>query len=281
MSTRTSWRRERARASGVERSGSRCLCSWCWGGAGALWWNQGRLNAPEASKSPAAKPASTEATGGEVESAKKEENAKGVEAEPAIEPTESNENAAAPTEPEPAEQAKGAEPSPSALDEQAEETAKQEAAAAIDEELESEQAALDEQRGKKADKKASKRADKETTSSGASYEALMRSAKKMRKKQPSKALALYKQALAKRPRSVEALSNTGKLQLKAGKTSDAIATFKRCRKAMPRYTPCMYWHGRALEKSGRRSEAKKAYENYLDVNPDGSQSADVRRRLSR
>ena len=110
---------------------------------------------------------------------------------------------------------------------------------------------------------------------------MIRAAKKLKRKSPSKALALYKQALAKRPTSPDALSNVGRLQMKAGQTAAALTTFKKCRKAMPRYTPCTYWHGRALEKAGRRSEAMKAYENYLDVNPDGSLSADVRKRLSR
>ena len=109
----------------------------------------------------------------------------------------------------------------------------------------------------------------------------MRASKKLKRKQPSRALALYKQALAQRPSSPDALSNVGLLQMKSGKTAAAIQTFKKCRKAMPRYTPCMYWHGRSLEKAGRRSDAMKAYEKYLDVNPDGSQAIDVRKRLSR
>jgi tetratricopeptide (TPR) repeat protein len=164
---------------------------------------------------------------------------------------------------------------------QAAETAREVAAAAVDEELES-GANLPEEKpaaAKKTKKKTPKPGNAASPSKG--YASLMRAAKKLKRKQPSKALDLYKQALAQRPSSVDALSNVGRLQLKSGKTSAAIKTFTRCRKAMPRYTPCMYWHGRSLEKAGRRSDAEKAYEKYLDVNPDGSQAIDVRRRLSR
>jgi Flp pilus assembly protein TadD len=107
----------------------------------------------------------------------------------------------------------------------------------------------------------------------------MRLAKKTSRSNKTRALALYKMALSKRPNSPDALVNVGKHQLKTGQGGAAVSTLERCRKARPRYTPCLYWLGLAHQRSGRASEAKKAFEAYLDVNPDGSLSADVRKRL--
>lgn len=165
---------------------------------------------------------------------------------------------------------------------EAAETAREVASAAVDEELEADAKGL-EVKPSKDKKSREKKAQKSgaTASPSRGYASLIRAAKKLKRKQPNKALALYKQALAQRPSSVDALSNVGRLQMKSGKTSEALKTFKRCRSAAPRYTPCMYWHGRALEKAGRRSDAMKAYEKYLDVNPDGSLAVDVRKRLTR
>ena len=241
----------------------------------AFWWN-----GQESSVSETEEPSTSKTSGAVVAPQAPQE--KPAEPVAAVAP-KADEPAAAEVAPKNADEPAAETPEEVAESEaqrQAAETARQEAEAAIDEELESDAKVLD---AKPSSKKTSKTSKKATggESSVRGYDALMRAAKKLRRKQPSKALALYKQALAQRPSNPDALSNVGKLQMKSGQTSAAINTFKRCRKAMPRYTPCMYWHGRALEKAGRRPDAMKAYEKYLDVNPDGSQAVDVRKRLSR
>jgi hypothetical protein len=164
-----------------------------------------------------------------------------------------------------------------------------EAAAAIDEEIDAEAAkapaptaALEpatKAKAKAATKAKAKAAGGGVASAPKSFEALMRLAKKTAKSNKSRALKLYKMALAMRPSSPDALVNVGKQQLKTGQGGAAVSTLERCRKARPRYTPCMYWLGLAHQRSGRQGEAKKAFEAYLDVNPDGSLAADVRKRL--
>jgi len=260
------------------------------GAAGALWWSRGESAEPAPEPTASAEKTADQASTGAApkkpeapaEEPTAEEPLENAVAQVADQDTAAEAKTPSEADSEPAEPA-DSETSESDEQKKAAETARLEAAAAIDEEIDSESLALDENPTSKKKAKKGKKG-KSSEGSGSSvkgYESLIRAAKKLRRKQPSKALALYKQALAQRPSSPDALINVGRLQMKSGKTAAAIKTFKRCRKAMPRYTPCMYSHGRALEKAGRRSDAMKAYENYLDVNPDGSQAADVRKRLSR
>jgi tetratricopeptide (TPR) repeat protein len=260
------------------------------GAAVALWWSGQQPPVTEASKPATSENASSAAASGGDE-----------DRPPSSVVQETSKSAVAPVAQAPVADDKEPkeELTPKAEadgDKEAAEMAHREAAAAIDEELDSDADAQTarpsrEKSPKKGSAKSAKSAKstkstKSTKSAGSEssakgYAALMRAAKKLKRKEPSRALALYKQALAQRPSSPDALSNVGRLQMKSGKTAAAIQTFKKCRKALPRYTPCMYWHGRSLEKAGRRSDAMKAYEKYLDVNPDGSQAIDVRKRLSR
>jgi tetratricopeptide (TPR) repeat protein len=134
--------------------------------------------------------------------------------------------------------------------------------------------------GRLAKKKAKpQELDSKPLPTGKSFDSLMRLARKTAKSNKSRGLMLYKQALGMKPMNPGALVNVGKLQMKLGQASAAITTLEKCRKVMPRYTPCMYWLGRTHERAGRKSAAKKVYESYLDVNPDGSQASDVRARL--
>ena len=108
---------------------------------------------------------------------------------------------------------------------------------------------------------------------------LMSRAKRVRKKNPAQALAMYKRVLEKNPNHSDAMQLASRAYLQLGRTSEAIALLKVCRNKRPRFSPCLYYLGRAFERAGNSQNAKKAYKKLVDEFPESSLSIKARKKL--
>ncbi len=89
-----------------------------------------------------------------------------------------------------------------------------------------------------------------------------------------------KQALIKNPRGFEAFTIMGQIDLEANKVKSAITYFKRAISYNNKYSPAYFYLGTSLQLNGDNSGAKKMYERYLKLAPDGEFANDVKAILS-
>ncbi len=97
----------------------------------------------------------------------------------------------------------------------------------------------------------------------------------------SKARALFRKVVDRRPRSPEPWANLGWCDLADGRPSQALGYFERALRKSRRYADALFGKARALETAGRRAEAIEAYKEYLEQHPLGSKSHMIRRKLER
>ncbi len=82
------------------------------------------------------------------------------------------------------------------------------------------------------------------------------------------AIGQYEQALRMRPDSVEVHCSLGYLFLEEGKISDAIGEYEQALRIMPGLHQVHYNLAVALERAGRTGDAIAHYEQALEINPD-------------
>ncbi len=108
---------------------------------------------------------------------------------------------------------------------------------------------------------------------------LLSRAKKVRKKNPGEALALYTRVLQKKPNHGDAMQLAARAHMQLGQHSSAVDLLKACRKKRPRFSPCLYYLGRAFEAKGDAANAKKVYKQLIDESPESSLAIKARKRL--
>ena len=64
-----------------------------------------------------------------------------------------------------------------------------------------------------------------------------------------------------------------------GNAGAAATAFQRALELNPRYSVAEFWLGEAQRRAGRRAEAIQAYEQYLELAPDGNQAESARQTL--
>ncbi len=100
-----------------------------------------------------------------------------------------------------------------------------------------------------------------------------------RKGSVKKALQAYDRALALQANDVEALTGKGLCHLDAGSFLAASNWFRRALKKNNRFADAIMGLAEAYRYSGRKQQAAKYYQRYLDVMPNGPESAVARRNL--
>lgn len=138
--------------------------------------------------------------------------------------------------------------------------------------------------GKPAQKPRKEAAKGEKTANEAlpqNVDGLLARAKKVRKKNPAEALALYKKVLAKNPNHVDAMQLAARAYLQLRRSSEAIKLLKECRKRRPNFSPCLFYLGRAFETAGQKANAAKAYKRLVDEFPESSLSVKARKKLGK
>lgn len=83
-----------------------------------------------------------------------------------------------------------------------------------------------------------------------------------------------------RPRSPEPWASLGWCELDARNYQKAIKHFDQALRQNPRYADGMYGQATAYERAGMKTQAKQAYQAYLNVHPRGSKAAIIRRKLA-
>jgi tetratricopeptide (TPR) repeat protein len=91
--------------------------------------------------------------------------------------------------------------------------------------------------------------------------------------------ALYRQALAERPRSPGALTGLGYTCLDRGQTSKAIDLFKQAIAADREYALAVFGLGEAYREQGKPDRALQAFKQYLTLKPSGRDSDAARRQI--
>jgi predicted TPR repeat methyltransferase len=64
-----------------------------------------------------------------------------------------------------------------------------------------------------------------------------------------------------------------------GNRDGAVGAFQRALELNPRYSVAEFWLGEAQRRAGRRADAIHAYEQYLELAPDGNQAEAARQAL--
>lgn len=112
------------------------------------------------------------------------------------------------------------------------------------------------------------------------FDAHMRRGNDLMASNPTAAIAHFQKAMGLSG-SVEPVAKIGWAYLNQGRPQEAIVWFERAMARSSRYASTYEGLGRALERAGRRSEAIRAYEQYLENFPVGSQASRVRAALER
>ncbi len=89
-----------------------------------------------------------------------------------------------------------------------------------------------------------------------------------------------KQALIKNPKGYEAFTLLGQMELEANKVKSAITYLKRAISYNSGYAPAYFYLGTCYQLDGKNIEAKKMYQRYLNLAPDGEFANDVRAIMS-
>jgi hypothetical protein len=114
------------------------------------------------------------------------------------------------------------------------------------------------------------------------FEGILAQATALRERdKPEAAMNLYGLAHELRPDSVEPLAGRGLTLLDLGNPAVAEASFEQALKVNPRYTPAIMGMAEALRLQGKKAQAVEFYQRYLDVLPDGSESAVARSNIER
>jgi tetratricopeptide (TPR) repeat protein len=98
--------------------------------------------------------------------------------------------------------------------------------------------------------------------------------------QYEQSVAEYREASRLRPDSYPTVFNLAQALEKAGKEEEALAEFRRGTELAPLEPSFRLAVGRMCERQQLWSDAKKAYEEYLELDPDGTESARVRQHVA-
>jgi Flp pilus assembly protein TadD len=90
------------------------------------------------------------------------------------------------------------------------------------------------------------------------------------------ALANCRQVFASDPRSADAMVLLARADLLAGRPAETLQLAHRAVSANPRHADAYLLIGTVQQVEGRRSEARSAYETYLQLAPLGAHATDVK-----
>ncbi|MDF1565553.1 MAG: response regulator [Deltaproteobacteria bacterium] len=95
------------------------------------------------------------------------------------------------------------------------------------------------------------------------------------------AVLIYAGAAIERRDSLEARMGLGLSYLELGDLEGAVGAFRAAREIDPSSPRALALLGSALQISGQRMEARKVYQRYLEVRPEGTQASEIRAILDR
>jgi tetratricopeptide (TPR) repeat protein len=108
---------------------------------------------------------------------------------------------------------------------------------------------------------------------------LIEQGNKLLSKSKMKALQLFDQALVLKPNHAEALYGRGVALFDLGRVDDAIVALNRSLSASPRFSDAMLVLADAYKLNGAKADARKWYEQYLELAGDSTEAAAARRSL--
>jgi tetratricopeptide (TPR) repeat protein len=109
------------------------------------------------------------------------------------------------------------------------------------------------------------------------YASLLKEAQRLyRREQAKKAAALAERAIALHPDGDGAMVLLGNCELDQGNTSAAQAWADKAISANARNADAYLLKGAVLQQKDQTAEAKKFYQKYLDLAPNGKYAEDVR-----